>query len=1221
MEYDYHVLENEAISIDLESHMEKLFSNTRVLKGNLTQIWPIVKGNNYLVLAGCEDGKVCLISNDIQYLQGHTGQVRRVMATSDEKYGITSSRDKTVKLWDLENGELFKSFDCGSDVVSIDVYKYLIAAGMENGKVMLLDINNDQIKELDGHTEFIRWIGFTDDGSKLTSLSNDKTIKVYNQEGHLLGSLKGHTDWVTRISFTPDNNTAISGSKDKTIRFWDLTSLTEIVSLEGHKDEIWSVAVSPNGRYAASGSNDKKIILWNIPEKKLEFIFEGHVNQIPHIKISNNSKYIASASYDKTVKLWNIEEKKLEASFEGHTHFVRCVEFTSDGKYVFSGGADKTVRKWCIETKTTSKVLKGHTDWIRRLAITPDNQKIVSAGKDKTLRLWSLNGDLEHTFTGHKDEIWGLCITPDGDYALSGSYDKTLKMWNLRNKTLEHTFEGHEGWINFVFITPDGKYAITPSYDSTIGIWDLDQKLLSCKLKGHTNAVVRMCLSKDGHYACTASRDNTVKVWDISNRALIVSFDHYTDICLSLAISDNGLTLVTGCNDKAIRFYDLTTKTFSGIIEEAHGGDVNRILITSDNQLAISSSDDKTIKVWSISSRTLQWAMEGHTNIVTWIEMTQDCKYIISASRDNTVKCWDLYNKSLLFSYNKHTDVIYNILISPNGENVISGSFDKTLNINKLHPIVSVQRKHYGIYEVNINAANKILDYQSRSFSPDIKDGIIFPLHINILHLYAYSDKTADMHLALQADTPYFCSSIFGSPLSLAIKRNNFEIINLIIAYFIRVSQEKPVNYQVFSTLKEDLYLLFNLKLSSICELFTILPLLGNRKDLPKYLGCDIHLPEILFSQMHYFSKSLFQFLPSNAALIQTNYFAVPFRLALEPGSTQSLELLDSLKSSPNSELFISKLIIAIIDYKWSWLRIYFIAEFINYAIYLVLMCAFIQQTNDNIGGYISILFFNSTCLFLEILQFLPNKSSYLKSFWNIFDILRIGLCYVLAFIILIHGEFKHQNILVLCLMILCWIKGLSYFRMFNQTRYFVTMVGDVIFDSLGFGIIFFYSIFAFSNLFQILSDKEIGFLEIFKKTFEGIFGGGDTETKDERIEWLIFFFSTLIVTVIMLNLLISQFGDTYDRVMMEREETSNRNKISMIYEIEKMLFWKRQSGIEKYMIICDRVESEIQDWNGKIKAIISTFKEGQEAQEKSIESLKKNIQANHELVMNSIKK
>ena len=62
-------------------------------------------------------------------------------------------------------------------------------------------------------------------------------------------------------------------------------------------------------------------------------------------------------------------------------------------------------------------------------------------------------------------------------------------------------------------------------------------------------------------------------------------------------------------------------------------------------------------------------------------------------------------------------------------------------------------------------------------------------------------------------------------------------------------------------------------------------------------------------------------------------------------------------------------------------------------------------------------------------------------------------------------------------------------------------MVGDVIFDSLGFGIIFFYSIFAFSNLFQILSDKEIGFLEIFKKTFEGIFGGGDTETKDERIE------------------------------------------------------------------------------------------------------------------------
>jgi hypothetical protein len=176
-------------------------------------------------------------------------------------------------------------------------------------------------------------------------------------------------------------------------------------------------------------------------------------------------------------------------------------------------------------------------------------------------------------------------------------------------------------------------------------------------------------------------------------------------------------------------------------------------------------------------------------------------------------------------------------------------------------------------------------------------------------------------------------------------------------------------------------------------------------------------------------------------------------------------------------------------------------------------------------------------------------------------------------------------------LMILCWVKGILYFRMFDMTRYFVTMIGDILVDSLGFTTIFFYSIVCFANLFQlILNDPDASYLSLFENTFETIFGGGnllEVKTQSDKAKWLIFFFTTLVVTVIMLNLLISIIGDTYDRVQMQSAETSNKIKISMIHEIEKMFFWKRNSGSEKYMIICDKIEAESTDWEGKVKTIV----------------------------------
>ncbi|KAJ5377784.1 uncharacterized protein N7496_005193 [Penicillium cataractarum] len=60
-------------------------------------------------------------------------------------------------------------------------------------------------------------------GSKLVLGSNDKIIRIcYSTTGQTLSTLRGHDGQVTLISWSPDRSRLTSPSDDKTIRIWDI---------------------------------------------------------------------------------------------------------------------------------------------------------------------------------------------------------------------------------------------------------------------------------------------------------------------------------------------------------------------------------------------------------------------------------------------------------------------------------------------------------------------------------------------------------------------------------------------------------------------------------------------------------------------------------------------------------------------------------------------------------------------------------------------------------------------------------------------------------------------------------------------------------------------------------------------------------------------------------------------------------------------------------------
>lgn len=76
--------------------------------------------------------------------------------------------------------------------------------------------------------------------------------------------LKGHTENIKSLVISTDGSHILSGSSDGTIKLWSVGQQRCIQTISVHTEGVWSLLVNENFTHVISGSRDKKIFLTEI---------------------------------------------------------------------------------------------------------------------------------------------------------------------------------------------------------------------------------------------------------------------------------------------------------------------------------------------------------------------------------------------------------------------------------------------------------------------------------------------------------------------------------------------------------------------------------------------------------------------------------------------------------------------------------------------------------------------------------------------------------------------------------------------------------------------------------------------------------------------------------------------------------------------------------------------------------------------------------------------
>lgn len=187
-----------------------------------------------------------------------------------------------------------------------------------------------------------------------------------------------------------------------------------------------------------------------------------------------------------------------------------------------------------------------------------------------------------------------------------------------------------------------------------------------------------LCMATRGNEVVVGGADHALRVFRVSqtsnprlSRQLYSKRCGHSDWVTTVDFMDDGRVISGGMDSKVCIWRGVQSKDLT-----EHAGSVSRVRAVG-NKAIVSSSYDRSVKIWCATSGTLLSSLHGHTGaVLDFVFLEPHC--IATASRDATTRIWDVSKGKLRTTFSGHEGHVNAILSS--SDILFTGAQDGVVN-------------------------------------------------------------------------------------------------------------------------------------------------------------------------------------------------------------------------------------------------------------------------------------------------------------------------------------------------------------------------------------------------------------------------------------------------------------------------------------------------------------------------------------------------------------
>lgn len=365
-----------------------------------------------------------LLEKPICSFQGHLDDVLDLSWSKSQQL-LSSSMDKTVRLWDLSSKSCLKIFSHSDYVTCIQFNpvddRYFISGSLD-AKVRIWSIPDRQVVDWNDLHEMVTAACYTPDGQGALVGSYKGSCRLYNtSENKLLQKSqinlqnkkkKSHQKKITGFQFAPGSTSEVLvTSADSRVRVIDGVDLVHKFKGFHNTNSQISASLTSNGKYVVSASEDSYVYVWRHEG-------ESRPNRSKGVKVTRSYELFhcqdvsAAIPWPGMSDSWSLQDSCSGGPNVTNDRFEVLNEYHPTTPVGETNGSEGSpLPSGCSNSPLNGPLSSGANSYLfDRISVTWPEEKLLSATKNRSPRV---SVDFLNGFHQNRS-AWGMVIVTAG---------------------------------------------------------------------------------------------------------------------------------------------------------------------------------------------------------------------------------------------------------------------------------------------------------------------------------------------------------------------------------------------------------------------------------------------------------------------------------------------------------------------------------------------------------------------------------------------------------------------------------------------------------------------------------------------------------------------------------------------------------------------------------------------------------------------------------------